>query len=214
MFETHKDVRKGMQLDPCGSPDHEDRGLRMILDRLGEEWTVKTIAELATGPRRYRELERALSGISQRMLNHYFRWPELRATAWSVIFDDIARDFRRDGEAPEQALDRFFAETFADEARPIWRLWIEAENLAAGDPGLAAALAVARTALRRGMTELLSTGCASGAWSIGDPAATALRLEAMRDGLAGMILSGDSEVDATLAEHHLRTVFDMERLAL
>ncbi|MBS9719177.1 helix-turn-helix transcriptional regulator [Tianweitania sp. BSSL-BM11] len=40
----------------------------MILDRLGEQWTVMTLAELATGPRRYRELERALQGISQRMM--------------------------------------------------------------------------------------------------------------------------------------------------
>lgn len=40
----------------------------MILDRLGEQWTVMTLAELSAGPRRYRELERALNGISQRMM--------------------------------------------------------------------------------------------------------------------------------------------------
>ncbi len=40
----------------------------MILDRLGEQWTVMTLAELSAGPRRYRELERALLGISQRMM--------------------------------------------------------------------------------------------------------------------------------------------------
>ncbi|KPF47445.1 helix-turn-helix domain-containing protein [Rhizobium sp. AAP43] len=55
-------------LEPCGAPDHEDCGLRLTLDRLGEKWTVMTIAELSRGPRRYREIERALSGVTQRML--------------------------------------------------------------------------------------------------------------------------------------------------
>jgi DNA-binding HxlR family transcriptional regulator len=65
---THIDVRPPATLIPCGSPDHEDCGLRLILDRLGEQWTVMALAELVPGPRRYRELERALSGISQRMM--------------------------------------------------------------------------------------------------------------------------------------------------
>jgi DNA-binding HxlR family transcriptional regulator len=55
-------------LGPCGQPDHEDCGLRDVLDRLGERWTVMTVAELAQGPQRFRQLERALHGISQRML--------------------------------------------------------------------------------------------------------------------------------------------------
>ena len=56
------------RLEPCGSPEHEDCGLRLTLDRLGEKWTVMAIAELSAGPRRYREIERALSGVTQRML--------------------------------------------------------------------------------------------------------------------------------------------------
>lgn len=56
------------RLAPCGQPDHEDCGLRDVLDRLGERWTVMTIAELFGGARRFRQLERSLSGISQRML--------------------------------------------------------------------------------------------------------------------------------------------------
>jgi DNA-binding HxlR family transcriptional regulator len=55
-------------LEPCGLPDHEDCGLRDVLDRLGERWTVMAVAELAQGPQRFRQLERALDGISQRML--------------------------------------------------------------------------------------------------------------------------------------------------
>ena len=36
-------------LEPCGTPDHEDCGLRLILDRLGEKWTVMTVALTASG---------------------------------------------------------------------------------------------------------------------------------------------------------------------
>ncbi len=56
------------ELEPCGAPEHEDCGLRLALDRLGEKWTVMTIAELVAGPRRYSDLERSLHGITQRML--------------------------------------------------------------------------------------------------------------------------------------------------
>jgi len=27
------------ELEPCGLPEHEDCGLRLVLDRLGERWT-------------------------------------------------------------------------------------------------------------------------------------------------------------------------------
>nr|WP_269810518.1 helix-turn-helix domain-containing protein [Kineosporia rhizophila] len=38
------------------------------MDRFGDKWSVLVIVELASGPRRFRELERAIDGISQRML--------------------------------------------------------------------------------------------------------------------------------------------------
>ena len=68
MSDTHIDVRPAAVLIPCGAPGDEDCGLRLILDRLGEQWTVMALAELTPGPRRYRQLERALSGTSQRMM--------------------------------------------------------------------------------------------------------------------------------------------------
>ena len=66
MSAAHKGV--GEVLEPCGAPEHEDCGLRLVLDRLGEKWTVMTIAELVAGPKRYRQIERALAGVTQRML--------------------------------------------------------------------------------------------------------------------------------------------------
>jgi DNA-binding HxlR family transcriptional regulator len=52
-------------LGPCGD---DDCGIRDVLDRLGDRWTVLVVVELAKGVRRFRELERAIPGISQRML--------------------------------------------------------------------------------------------------------------------------------------------------
>jgi DNA-binding HxlR family transcriptional regulator len=55
-------------LEPCGQPDHPDCGIRDVLDRVGDKWSVLVVVELASGPRRFRELQRAVDGISQRML--------------------------------------------------------------------------------------------------------------------------------------------------
>ncbi|MGI5183574.1 winged helix-turn-helix transcriptional regulator [Dactylosporangium sp. CA-152071] len=46
----------------------EDSGIRDLLARLGDRWTVLVLVELSHGVRRFRELERAVPGISQRML--------------------------------------------------------------------------------------------------------------------------------------------------
>lgn len=56
------------ELDPCGLPEHPDCGIRDVLDRVGDKWSVLVVVELASGPRRFRQLQRAVDGISQRML--------------------------------------------------------------------------------------------------------------------------------------------------
>ncbi|MBF9133123.1 helix-turn-helix transcriptional regulator [Plantactinospora sp. S1510] len=50
---------------PCGEGDC---GIRDVLDRIGDRWTVLVLVELSKGVRRFRELQRAIPGISQRML--------------------------------------------------------------------------------------------------------------------------------------------------
>ncbi|MEU4779349.1 helix-turn-helix domain-containing protein [Micromonospora sp. NPDC023633] len=55
-------------LEPCGLPEHPDCGIRDVLDRIGDKWSVLAIVELSSGVRRFRELQRAIDGISQRML--------------------------------------------------------------------------------------------------------------------------------------------------
>ncbi|WP_160050531.1 helix-turn-helix domain-containing protein [Nocardiopsis sp. FR4] len=69
MSPTHTGVTTGAaDLDPCGESDHPDCGIRDVLDRVGDKWSVLVIVELARGPRRFRQLQRAIDGISQRML--------------------------------------------------------------------------------------------------------------------------------------------------
>jgi len=150
------------------------------------------------------------AGVGTGLLNHYFRWPDLRAAAWAAIFDGVAADMRRDGEGPADALERFLADSFSEAARPLWRLWIEAEGLAVQDPPMALAVASARTRLRDQLTAILREGGEQGAWTLTSPRATALRLEAMRDGLAGLLLAEDPELDAAAASDLLRTAFGQE----
>ena len=70
MSLTHTDVTTlaAAELSPCGAAEHADCGIRDVLDRVGDKWSVLVIVELANGPRRFRELQRAIDGISQRML--------------------------------------------------------------------------------------------------------------------------------------------------
>ncbi|MFI9507704.1 winged helix-turn-helix transcriptional regulator [Nocardia sp. NPDC052566] len=51
--------------DPCGG-DH--CGIREVLDRLGDRWSLLILVVLSSGPHRFREIQRAIPEISQRML--------------------------------------------------------------------------------------------------------------------------------------------------
>lgn len=66
MSQGHMEVTAS--LEPCGKADHPDCGIRDVLTRVGDKWSVLVIVELASGVRRFRELQRAIDGISQRML--------------------------------------------------------------------------------------------------------------------------------------------------
>lgn len=44
MSVTHTEVTA--TLDPCGASDHPDCGIRDMLDRVGDTWTVMVVTEL------------------------------------------------------------------------------------------------------------------------------------------------------------------------
>ena len=68
MSVTHTDVTTPADLEPCGLPEHPDCGIRDVLDRVGDKWSVLVVVELSSGARRFGALQRAVDGISQRML--------------------------------------------------------------------------------------------------------------------------------------------------
>jgi DNA-binding HxlR family transcriptional regulator len=62
MDATHTDVRTTVT-------DHTGcRAVADTLSRIGDKWTVMVVGSLSEGPLRYNELNRAIDGISQRML--------------------------------------------------------------------------------------------------------------------------------------------------
>lgn len=74
MSPTHTEVtHSAAELDPCGQKEHSDCGIRDVLDRVGDRWSVLVIVELAQGPPRFRQLQHAIDGISQRMLTRTVR---------------------------------------------------------------------------------------------------------------------------------------------
>lgn len=150
------------------------------------------------------------AAVGAGLINHYFRWPVLRAMAWKKLFEAVAHDQFSQDMPPEQALERYFASAFAASARPYWKLWIEATDLAATDAAMAVALREAQTLMQEGMAALLRAGCTTLMWRLPDPAASALRLGALYDGLAGMLISGAGLAGPMDAEQHLRHAFELE----
>lgn len=46
---------------------------RQVLDRVGDKWTILIYGVLSTGPKRFSEIQRAIEGISQKMLSQTLR---------------------------------------------------------------------------------------------------------------------------------------------
>ncbi|MGW0179173.1 winged helix-turn-helix transcriptional regulator [Nocardia sp. NPDC003345] len=69
MTVAHTDVTDQADMDveagPCGG-DH--CGIKELLERLGDRWSLLVLVELHSGPRRFSDLLRAVPGLSQRML--------------------------------------------------------------------------------------------------------------------------------------------------
>ena len=72
MSPTHSDVTtenpNPEPLERYTRAHREDPGIRALHDRLGDKWSLLVIVELTHGPLRFRQLQRAVGGISQRML--------------------------------------------------------------------------------------------------------------------------------------------------
>ena len=60
--------------------------VRNVLDRIGDKWTMLTLAALAAAPRRFSELHRMVPDISKRMLTQTLRDLERDGLATRHVF--------------------------------------------------------------------------------------------------------------------------------
>lgn len=60
--------------------------VRHVLDRIGDKWTMLTLAALAAAPRRFSELHRIMPDISKRMLTQTLRNLERDGLATRHVF--------------------------------------------------------------------------------------------------------------------------------
>ncbi|MEU7925399.1 helix-turn-helix domain-containing protein [Micromonospora sp. NPDC049801] len=56
---------------------------------MGDKWSVLVIVELAAGPRRFRQLQRAIHGISQRMLTLTVRRLERDGLVLRTVYPSV-----------------------------------------------------------------------------------------------------------------------------
>lgn len=73
----------------CGHDDEQQCGVREVLDRIGDKWSVLVVVELAAGARRFRQLQRAVPGISQRMLTLTVRRLERDGLLTRTVFPTV-----------------------------------------------------------------------------------------------------------------------------
>ncbi|MEU3457284.1 helix-turn-helix domain-containing protein [Micromonospora sp. NPDC006766] len=66
--------------DECPLPE--------VLALIGDKWTAQVLLELANGPRRFTQLERAVAGISRRMLTLSLRNLERNGLVTRTVYPD------------------------------------------------------------------------------------------------------------------------------
>ncbi|KLK90780.1 HxlR family transcriptional regulator [Microvirga vignae] len=76
------------------SPSHTDvpancLTVTEVLSRVGDKWSVQVVVQLGDGPKRFNELRRIVSGISQRMLTLTLRGLERDGLVTRTIYPTI-----------------------------------------------------------------------------------------------------------------------------
>ncbi len=65
------------------------KGLADVLASVGDKWTIMVVGALAKGPLRYNEVQRRVSGISQRMLTLTLKRLELDGIVTRTLFPSV-----------------------------------------------------------------------------------------------------------------------------
>lgn len=149
-------------------------------------------------------------GVGAGLINHYFAFADLRAEAFVVAFR--AATAQPDRADAKVALEEFFDFAFDPQADGLWRMWIEAVEMAATDPAMRRALAECSGVALTELTEVIAQGDGQGCWQVSDSGAVALRLMALHEGLIGLVLSGMLPLSRGDAAGHLRAVFALHHI--
>ncbi|WP_227323870.1 winged helix-turn-helix transcriptional regulator [Acidisoma silvae] len=73
-----------------GRPDADTcKALGNILDRVGDKWTVMVVGNLSDGPMRFNALQRAIAGVSHRMLTLTLRGLERDGLVKRTVFATV-----------------------------------------------------------------------------------------------------------------------------
>lgn len=150
------------------------------------------------------------AGVGRGLLNHYFRWSELRAEAWGEIFDRLIVQYAEQALGPEALMENYLRTAFDQSNRIYWFLWLDATDLAKTDAALAVVITRVQSRMLEQMAGYLRQGAEQGLWQAPDPDGIALRLSALYDGLANMLLTDSTDLSAQQAEQHLRHLFFLE----
>ena len=83
MSETHNSVPNG-SLGPA-----DCKGLADVLASVGDKWTIMVVGALSKGQLRYNEIQRRVSGISQRMLTLTLKRLEADGIVTRTLFPSV-----------------------------------------------------------------------------------------------------------------------------
>lgn len=150
------------------------------------------------------------AGVGRGLLNHYFRWSELRAQAWGEIFDQLLDQEAQGSQEPQVLMENYLSTAFEQNNRIYWFLWIDATDLAKTDAALAVVITRVQSRMLEQLASYLRLGAEQGLWQAPDPEGIALRLSALYDGLANMLLTDSTDLSSEQAEQHLRHLFFLE----
>ncbi|MFB9838237.1 winged helix-turn-helix transcriptional regulator [Actinoallomurus acaciae] len=62
---------------------------RMVLDRIGDRWTVLVVISLRNGPRRFTELRRKVNGVTPKVLTQTLRAMERDGLVTREVFAEV-----------------------------------------------------------------------------------------------------------------------------
>ena len=151
-------------------------------------------------------------GVGVGLLSHYFTWSTLRAEAFErVVRADLEASITaRHGVPARRVLSDLVRVAFDQQFDPVWRVWIEAADLASSDEELADRVRRCLVRWQDGLASVLARGVEEEAWTCADPTGAACRLLALLDGLVGMTLPPSALLTRATAMRHLRTALGHE----